>query len=171
MSATLCERRPGSGWTDVSDRLPPIPASAISAWTNGHAFVISAIADMTAPDGSGDVIPQWHVSITEHSARPSERVLRVALAAFDMTGSEEDNHHPGRARHFFLPVDPARRVDCECKADETTVCDVDGYTWTNPAEGPCRGCEHARVFGTPCPLHARRPCPHAYKPRSCEVRS
>lgn len=26
------------------------------------------------------------------------------------------NHEPGNAKHFWCPVDPSRRVDCECKS-------------------------------------------------------
>lgn len=160
------ERRPtGPGWTDITHRLPAIPALSLSGWTDGAILVISAIADMTAPDASGDVIPQWHVSITDRGARPGAAAVHRALAAFDMLGAEEDNHHPGQARNFFLPVDPARRVDCECKATEQTIRERDGYTWTNPIDGPCRGCELERVLGRPCPIHR---C--AMAPRPCEVR-
>jgi hypothetical protein len=70
-----------------------------------------------------------------------------------MEGSEEDNHHPGIARHFWMVVDPARRVDCECKVGETVVKEPDGYKWSNDP-GACRGCDYARTFpGHPCPLH------------------
>lgn len=153
------ERLPRVGWTRLADpRLPgPLPLS-ISAWTDGQATVISALEMTQAPDGSKDVIPTWHISVTERGKRARPRVLRRALAAFGMTHAEEDNHHPGNARHYFLPVDPARRRDCECKATETVITDAEGYTWTNPTDGPCRGCELARLLpGKPCPLHPDGP--------------
>ena len=83
-----------------------------------------------------------------------------ALRAFRLEGTEEDNPHPGVARHFWLPVDPTRRVECQCKTDETIVQEPDAYTWTNPVEGPCRGCELASMLESlgitkPCPIHAQ----------------
>ncbi len=74
-----------------------------------------------------------------------------------MVGAEEDNHHPGNARHFWRPLDPSHRVDCECKEDEVLVTDADGYRWTNPQDGePCRGCDFESLTGKPCPLHTMR---------------
>ncbi|MDQ3276599.1 MAG: hypothetical protein M3Q39_16610 [Actinomycetota bacterium] len=52
-----------------------------------------------------------------------------------------------------LPVDPDRRVDCECKLDEQTIVEADGYQWTTPADGPCRGCEFELTIGKPCTIH------------------
>jgi hypothetical protein len=51
-----------------------------------------------------------------------------------MRRAEEDNHQDGRARMLFLVVDPARRVDCECKATERVVVREDGYRYTVPVE-------------------------------------
>lgn len=103
--------------------------------------------------------PQWHISITLKGKRPKPNHVRAVLRDFGMVGAEEDNHHPGNARHFWIPCDPTRRVDCECKATEVIVVDPDGYTWTNPTpesgEG-CRGCEWARAplaRGKACPIH------------------
>ena len=115
--------------------------------------VISTLDMAEAPDGSGEMIPQWHISISNLGKRPSQLVVDVALKAFEMVGAEEDNHHPGNARHFWMPIDPERRVDCECKTDETVIQDPDGYTWTNPKDGSCRGCDLSRAIGKPCPLH------------------
>lgn len=69
--------------------------------------------------------------------------------------SEVDNHHPGVAVHLWLPVDPAHRVTCECKDDEQTITEPDGYTWTTPVGGPCRGCELQQLLGHPCTVHAQ----------------
>lgn len=133
----------------------------LAAWVwRERVLVTSQLADMKAPDGSGDVIPQWLVAISSRGRRPKDHEVRHALISFGMEEAEEDNHHPGIARHFFLPVDPSRRVDCECKSDETVVVERDGYRWSNTTEGPCRGCEMERMRAAlgstpiPCPIHA-----------------
>lgn len=61
-----------------------------------------------------------------------------------------------------MPVDPARRVDCECKVTEQVVTDPDGYKWSTPTdETACHGCDYERLmrseFGIdkPCPIHVR----------------
>lgn len=122
--------------------------------------MLSSTALAEAPDGKGDAIPQWNISITRNGKRPRKNDVAIALRAFGLTNTgEEDNHHPGHARHFWLPIDPSRRVDCECKVTEETVIDPDGYTWTNTREGagPCRGCEAVKLGLRPlCPIHQSR---------------
>ena len=143
-----------SEWVELA-----VPASARVAgefaqswWRAGAVVVGSLLTVAKYPSGEGSG-PQWLVSVSDDRTRPSRTVLRRALRAFDMLGAEEDNHHPGIARHFWRPVDPSRRVDCECKTDETLVVEPGGYRWTNPVEGPCRGCELRGLTGRPCPLH------------------
>jgi hypothetical protein len=151
------ERQPNGGeWL-------PVPVNAelraqsvsVSAWQSGPIRVISSLTRADAPDGSGPTM-QWHVSVSNNGKRPKPHHLRRALRAFSLVGSEEDNHHPGNARHFWLPLDPSKRVDCECKTDEVVVVDPDGYKWTNPHEAAkCRGFEFAREpHGRPCPIHS-----------------
>lgn len=146
------ERRPGPDWLEVP--YPPQARApghiAGSAWVFGHVCVISALTNAELPDGSGELGPQWHISITRKRKRPKETDVRRALRAFRLVGAEEDNHHPGNARHFWLPV-----VDCECKAEEATIVEPDGYTYTNPHDpAECRGCDLERLIGRPCPLHS-----------------
>lgn len=130
---------------------------AVQAWQRGKVRVISSIELAEAPDGTGDVIEQWHVSITRGGKLPRERDVDVTLRDFGIVDAEEDNHHPGYARHFWLPVEPSRRVDCECKEDEEVIVEPDGYTWTNPPDpSACRGCDFESLLGRPCPLHRRR---------------
>jgi hypothetical protein len=120
--------------------------------------VISSLVDADLPDGSG-VGPQWHVSVSARGKRPDDRQVRRALKAFGLVGAEEDNHHPGIARHFWRPVDPAHRVDCKCKATEEIITEADGYRWTNPKTSTtetCRGCDIAPVTGKPCPIHGAK---------------
>ena len=142
----------------------PCPSAGPSAsrFRRGKLVVVSSLDMAALPDGSGETGPQWHVSLSLKAHRPKDNLVRAVLRDFDMVGAEEDNHHPGNARHFWIPCDPARRVDCECKATETVVVELDGYTWTNPTpesgEG-CRGCEWAAGLGRgkPCPVHGAVP--------------
>jgi len=152
----LRERWPkGGDWQQVPTT-PELRAQAISVsiWQSGPLRVISALERADYPDASGEAGPQWHISITRNGNRPKPTDLRRALRAFRMVGTEIDNHHPGNAQHFWLPVDPKRRVDCECKVDEVQVVEPDGYIWSNPHEpAECRGCAAAQLFGRPCTLH------------------
>lgn len=150
---------PPSDWLE-NPRNPALPmlraeCSAVSVWASGPVVVISSLQNADLPDGAG-VGLQWHVSISRQGKRPKDTDVRRALRAFGMVGAEEDNHHPGNARHFWRPVDPQHRVDCQCKESEQTIAESDGYTWTNPREGAgaCRGCEWSGVMGKPCPVHA-----------------
>ncbi len=150
------ERRPGPNWTEI-----PLPgafrqsssATAASMWEYRGTRVISALELAELPTGSG-IGPQWHVSVSQSGVLPTQAQVDRALRSFRMVGAEEDNHHPGNARHFWMPVDPAARVDCECKATEVTV-ETAGYRWTNPkdGDGDCRGCEIAALMRRPCPIH------------------
>lgn len=146
--------RSGSAWSRRPDFWSNDEPLSRSTWTDGRLVVITDLILAEAPDGSGDLIEQWHLSATHLGARCSDREMRRVRRDFGMRDAEEDNHHPGNARNLFLPVDPKRRVDCECKATETVVVEVDGYTWTNPTDARCRGCELEELIGKPCSLHA-----------------
>lgn len=153
------ERRPGPDWTEVSSALQSVPRSpstrAISAWLRAGVFVVSELCEADLPDGTGPGL-QWLISISRRASRPRPQDVRRALRAFGMKGAEEDNHEPGIARKFWLPVDPAHRVDCECKATDELVVEPDGYRWSNARDPAlCRGCDHAAAFGRPCPVHSR----------------
>lgn len=147
-------RRPPAHWDRVRDRR--LAALGHEGWTYGGMLVITEVDVMEAPDGSGEVIPQWHISVSLRGrARVTDADLDRARRAFGMDGAswaEEDNHHPGVARHLFLPVDPGRRVDCECKATEIQRLEPDGYRWSDDPES-CRGCELERITGRACPRH------------------
>jgi hypothetical protein len=160
---TVQPREPiGLGWRRVGNVRDPHGVE-LHGWLHltTRTQVVTAVAVAEQPR-SGTAGPQWHVSIVDRSMpeplRPTSLQVALARCAFDMLEAEEDNHHPGNARHFWLPVDPTERVDCECKSTETTVEEADGYRWTNPTDGPCRGCEHERSMRAmgmerPCPLH------------------
>lgn len=158
----LTERRPrGNGWQQVQVPGGLAPDRARSAWHYGKIRVISSLADMQLPDGSG-VGPQWLVSVSRSGRRPSPSDVRKALRCFRMEGAEEDNHGPGNARAFFLVVDHAHRVTCECKTTETSFVDADGYRFTcadDPAD--CGGCDLERITGRDCPRHRPPKGPNA----------
>ena len=145
----LRERAPGPGWTCLGY----LSAARGTRWQCGTVLVISSIIDAELPDGSG-VGLQWHVSISSMGKRPKQHQVAKALRDFGLVGAEEDNHHPGNARHFWRPVDPAHRVDCECKTTETLVKERDGYTYSE-RHGVCAGCELERVTGKPCTEHRK----------------
>lgn len=160
MTRQLIERRPpASGWWHrVTTHRPDPRATAETAWRRGHLVVISSLLDAELPGGEGKVGPTYHVSISYKTRRPKPHHVRSALRDFGMAEAEEDNHHPGVARHFFLPLDPAYRGVCECKTSEVQVTEPDGYRWSQAAEG-CRGCElEAQLVArglpaNPCSIH------------------
>jgi hypothetical protein len=158
---TYAERQPpGQEWQQIDDRHLPRQDGTLemSAWRSGPIVVISAVNMAELPDKSG-VGPQWMISITARGKRAKPHHIRRALRAFKMEGAEEDNHHPGNVRSFWLPLDPRHRVECECKEEEATITEPDGYKWTNPHDGACRGCEYESMFGKPCPLHSEAAIP------------
>lgn len=147
-----------------------MPAAGRSVWSRRGVVMISAIVDAEYPDGSGEAGPQWLVSIARHArsgqpSRPSDEECRQAMACLRVPTAEEDNHEPGVSRHFWLPVDPRRRRDCECKETERTVVEADNHRWTTPIDGrSCNGCDYEVMVASlghvaPCPVHtkAQRP--------------
>lgn len=148
------ERRPHNSGVWLTDELVLLTGKTASAWRYGRIRVISELADMELPRGGG-IGPTWLVSLTRNGRRPRRADVVKVRRAFGMRDAEVDNHHPGNAIHLYLPVDSKHRVDCECKEDEQVIIEPDGYTWTTPREGPCRGCELVRLLGgsTRCPLH------------------
>lgn len=159
-------RPSGIGWT----RLPPVAALQRRTildhgrWHHRQTglLVISALERAELPDGSG-FAPQWHVSVSHPGAaghRASDEECELVVRAFGLPAAEEDNHHPGRARHFWCPINESKRVDCQCKDDEDVLIESDGYTWTNPVNATraqCRGCEWERMSGEPCRIHSSWP--------------
>ena len=144
--------------------MPGTRHSVGAVYESRGVLVISTQVVAEYPSGVGEG-PQDHVSVSRRGHRAPQRDIDRALQAFGMVGTEEDNHHPGIARHFWRPVDPAHWALCQCKTSEVVMVDPrDGYTWTNPAigQGECRGCEYARLIGrwrpqTTCPVHGEVP--------------
>lgn len=129
-----------------------------SLWVSHDGLVVlsaceNSVLPGTHPEEYG---AQWHVSVSRSPARSTPADVRRVVDGFAMPAFDEDNHHPGIARHLWCPLDPAYRSACECKVTEQLIVDGD-YEWTTDSDGPCRGCEYQRLFGDPCPLHTRRP--------------
>jgi hypothetical protein len=138
-------------------RLRPFERDGIivgAYYRHGRLIVISSRVIADYPTGRGMGL-QDHVSVSVFGIerRANAREAGLTCLAFGMSDAEEDNHEPGRARHFWRPVDPAHRVACECKTDEEQIVEPDGHVWSNPVDGPCRGCSFELMSGRPCPIH------------------
>lgn len=148
------ECRPTRGnWTELPYPLTFTQAIARSAWKSGSIRVLSELIIAELPDGSGLAGPQWLVSVSANQARPTDVVMKRVRRDFGIRDAEEDNHTPGFSRALFLCVDPAQRRLCECKITETVITEPDGYQWSNPTTGTCRGCIWSAVTGNPCTIH------------------
>ena len=83
---------------------------------------------------------QWIVSFSRQCGRGPERIPNKVMAwikdEWNLNGWEEDNHEPGCARKFWLPVEEELRgVECPCK-DETVVVEGDyQYSIKKPLVG------------------------------------
>ena len=112
-------------------KTPTVLEGAATAWRRGALRVISAVDTMTSPVDK-TATPTWHVSVSAVGGVVNDGELEVVRRAFGMEAAEEDNHEPGRARHLFLPIDPAHRADCECNTAEATFIEEDGHRWKAP---------------------------------------
>lgn len=139
----------------------PLPDASTGWRSHDGLFVVSSCFDAPLP-GSGEppkIGPSWLVSVSRPAGPRTARckatpadVVRV-VASFAMPAFDEDNHHPGLARHLWCPMDPQYQDACECKLTEETITDGD-YSWTTDLTAECRGCEYEAMFGLACPIHA-----------------
>lgn len=121
----------GTDWRPI-----PTIVTGAEAWKLGRLAVISSVSVMEAPDASKDGVMTWLVSVSRADrAMVTDKELRRVRRDFDMRRAEEDNHLDGIARDLFLVVDPARRVECECKTDETVIERPDGFKYSVPRGG------------------------------------
>lgn len=124
-------RRPKDGAWSLFDTLN-LPTGDADRWFLGSELapeivVLSAVE--RAEYGSG-IEWQFHISVSANGRRADNDAVKRALLDFDMEGAEEDNHDPGIARHFWLPVNKSAGViTCECKDTEKTIVEADGYTY------------------------------------------
>jgi hypothetical protein len=118
----------------TSEPKKPIEGNWISAGRHPGGFVwdsldgrrvISSVDVISHPTGAR---PEWHISISIATGRPYKELCELTLRQFDAVGFEEDNHVSGRARHFWLPIDPAKRTPCYCKETEKPVAEGE-FVW------------------------------------------
>ena len=151
-----CEKEPRSaGWKRIGEIQNRYGRALL--FERGRFRALSTLDEMELPQSGGKVGPTWHVSVSRRGRRrPTPAELRPILRDFDMLDAEEDNHMPGRARHFFLPVDPRYRGVCDCKETEETLVEADGFRWQNATDGSrCGGCAFEEISGKPCEIHSR----------------
>lgn len=118
----------------------PSPIPTARAFLRDRVLALSEVAPMSAPDGSGDVLRTWLVSVSEGGRwTPSNETMARVRRDFAMEEAEEDNHEPGLARKLFLVVEPGRRVACECKETERVIVRGDGYRYTRPIDAASEG--------------------------------
>lgn len=101
-------------------------------WQWGFVKVLSS---RTWTEYQGEFCWHNHVSVSVDPRigdRPVDKIMGAVREDFDMVDAEEDNHQPGRIRNLFLPLHLARGTVgvCDCKSDETTVVEPDGFTWS-----------------------------------------
>lgn len=127
MSDIRPKRPTRGGWAPCE----PVPGLDAEVWWRHGLKVLSSLGTMEAPDSSGDLLPTWLVSVSrEGTSMPSDADMKRVRRDFDVRQGDEDNHESGTARKLFLVVERARRVDCECKTDETVVTRPDGYRYS-----------------------------------------
>ena len=157
------ELRPRRGaWFKVPDaqarqHFPQFDGEPLSVWTTPKGLAVSsALHNAEYPDKSG-VGPQYLIAISaKGNTRPTDQECNQVLADFGMSEADEDNHYPGSTRQFWQPLDPEKRQACHCKEAELTITEQDGYQWTTPENGPCRGCEFEIATGKLCPIHSQQ---------------
>ncbi|WP_162941576.1 hypothetical protein [Desertimonas flava] len=157
---------PERGFSKASNRQSSMLPDGATGWVSHDGLlVLSTCAVMELPgqpDGVNGLT--WFLSVsrldgdTTEARRASDDEMARVVECFDLPAFDEDNHFPGVSRGLFCPIDPQYRAACDCKITETVVVEPDGFEWTNPTDGECRGCsyEHAAArFGqtSPCPIH------------------
>lgn len=152
------ERRPPKwrGWVEQRVRATELLAAtarvcfARSWWQRGKVQVVSVLAIFNTALGA-----EWKVALrrtTDSRASPSD--LARVLRDFRMTGAEECNPYPSAWRTFYASVEPGRRRS-SLPTTERVITEADGYRWSTPLDGPCRGCMYALAFpAVPCSVHA-----------------
>jgi len=127
-----------------------------SMWRSHDGLVVISSLNHAYLPGTQDteIGPQWHVSVSRAPERSLVADVERVVECFGMPAFDEDNHHPGIARHLWCPVDERYRQGCECKLTEQLIVDGD-YQWTTDVTAECRGCQYQKLFGPPCPIHQR----------------
>lgn len=133
-----------SAWARVEDVAIHAPdgrtLKLTNRWLNARAGLL-VVSSVDHAEFRGVKRPQYHVSISvvQDAApgafgfrRPNDLEVAMVLRDFGMVGAEEDNHEPGRARHFWrlCQASPDEAMGCECKETEEVVVEADGHRWS-----------------------------------------
>lgn len=147
-------RPKGGGWKRLGNaHNKGKQRTATVIWQCGPIRVL-ADTSIYRSEVDGSLNPQHHLSVTTvnpFTLRP-ERVSDVqfqeVIDAFVPDGAwwEEDNHHPGNARHIFIPLYASHQQKCPCK-DEEIVVEEDGYTYSY--DGSYDKEQMANILGRP----------------------
>jgi hypothetical protein len=88
-------------------------------WQSGKFRALSSLVNID--DGHQQPHYEWVVSFSQQDRQTvSDKDIARCLRDFDALDFEEDNHEPGIARKFFLPVEHQYRKPCPCK-DERLI--------------------------------------------------
>lgn len=109
-----------------------IDGETVNRWMNGTVIACASRHAAMKSKKTGLLVPQLHVSISDGGRRATDEVVRGVLADFGFEGAEEDNHHSGMARNFWLDEGATKQPDCECKSTEVTHVEPDGFKWQGP---------------------------------------
>ncbi len=123
-------KRPKSSRWRHYDDFEFLPGAFAERWIHDSGlFVLSSV---DAPDR--DLGPQYHISISNSGKRATTNQALVALKAFDMEHSDEDNHTL-MARQYWQPVaDHMAEYVCPCKKSEAKINLDDGdFVYIPPA--------------------------------------
>lgn len=92
-------------------------------WHSIDGFTVISAVEVVKDLNDIDKGPEYHVSATRQGRRCTRNEARYVLKAFNMEGSEEDNHVPnGKARHYWLPIaSNLIGYECPCKDTETAI--------------------------------------------------
>lgn len=115
-------------WEQLAD--VRVAGQTLERYFDGTLLVLSGSADM---EYRGLIVPTFHVSVSVpfSNRRATDAEVEVVRRAFDMQDAEEDNHSSSVHRNLFRPAHlPKGTVGiCECKEDEETVVESDGFQW------------------------------------------
>lgn len=103
-------------WKRIGD--VPLPQGITGdIWQHNSGLrVISSVETIDKEIGA-----EYHISVSFNGRRATSNEAKIALKAFDMEHSDEDNHGV-KARHFFRPVaDNKAEYVCPCKETETAI--------------------------------------------------
>ena len=90
------------------------------SYQHRDGFVVMSGLEVMSHAGFYTNEPFYHVSITYFGQRCSNSAAKKMMRDFDMQDAEQDNHFPGKARHFWLPVsDKLKGVPCPCKSNHS----------------------------------------------------